>query len=680
MRHKMNQPGKPLGVIGLGGLGHMAVKFGKALGLKVKLFSTSTSKTEEALNLLGVDKFVVSFDQDQMKVAGVYILVGFPSEVKFSPASVLIGAKTVSGSAWKKKSHMIGNNINLDFALYCSASSKYINPSMSNKVRENYRPLANFRPSIWKDTFDSMPSPKLVKELEYDKQFEELKEQVKETLSTAFSTDDPVKEVILINSLCRLGVSYHFKTEIEQRLHHIFESHPDLAAENDYDLYTVALIFRVFRQHGFKMSCGVFNKFKESDGKFKESLISDVRGILSLYEATQLRVHEEDILEEALIFTTTHLKKISLALDTSPQLANYVTKGLEQPFHTGVPRLEAIKYISFYEHEESRNEALLKFAKLDFNHLQLLHKQELSYLTSWWKDLNFASIYFYMRDRLVEIYLWSIAQHYEPCYSRARLIVTKIVMMMMAIDDTYDAYGLLDELRCFTDAIERWDIDALNQLPNYLKPLYKSLLNLFEELNNEVTEEGRSYSVSFIKEMVKEVVRAYFVEAQWFREGFVPLFDEHMSNALISACCVLLPAAAFTGIREIAGIHAFEWLQSKPKVMMSSFTILRLIADLVSHEDEQKRGHVASVVESYMKEYGTSRMETAEKFKIMVTNLWKDINEECMRPKIIPLQLINVIVNVARIAEVFYKEVDGVTNPEYVKDYVKKLFVDPLPL
>ncbi|XP_056173612.1 probable cinnamyl alcohol dehydrogenase 1 [Syzygium oleosum] len=125
MRHKMNQPGKSLGVIGLGGLGHMAVKFGKAFGLKVTVFSTSISKKEEALNLLGADHFVVSSDQEQMKAmakslnfiidtasgdhpfdpymsllktGGILALVGFPSEVKFSPGSLNIGMKTVSGS------------------------------------------------------------------------------------------------------------------------------------------------------------------------------------------------------------------------------------------------------------------------------------------------------------------------------------------------------------------------------------------------------------------------------------------------------------------------------------------------------------------------------------------------------------------------------------------------------
>ena len=68
MRHKMNQPGKSLGVVGLGGLGHMAVKFGKAFGLNVTIFSTSLSKKEEALTLLGADRFVVSSDQEQIKV------------------------------------------------------------------------------------------------------------------------------------------------------------------------------------------------------------------------------------------------------------------------------------------------------------------------------------------------------------------------------------------------------------------------------------------------------------------------------------------------------------------------------------------------------------------------------------------------------------------------------------
>ena len=44
MRHNMNQSGKSLGIIGLGGLDHVAVKFGKAFVLKLTFFSTTESK------------------------------------------------------------------------------------------------------------------------------------------------------------------------------------------------------------------------------------------------------------------------------------------------------------------------------------------------------------------------------------------------------------------------------------------------------------------------------------------------------------------------------------------------------------------------------------------------------------------------------------------------------------
>lgn len=105
----------------------------------------------------------------------------------------------------------------------------------------------------------------------------------------------------------------------------------------------------------------------------------DVRGMLSLYEAAQFRVHGENILEEALSFTTAHLKP--LATHSSPHLAKYIIDALKLPYHKSVPRLEAYKYICFYAHDESRNGTLLKFAKLDFNRVQLLHRQELSCLT-----------------------------------------------------------------------------------------------------------------------------------------------------------------------------------------------------------------------------------------------------------------------------------------------------------
>lgn len=64
----LDKPGMHVGVVGLGGLGHVAVKFAKAMGVKVTVISTSPSKKSEAIERLGADSFLVSRDQDEMQV------------------------------------------------------------------------------------------------------------------------------------------------------------------------------------------------------------------------------------------------------------------------------------------------------------------------------------------------------------------------------------------------------------------------------------------------------------------------------------------------------------------------------------------------------------------------------------------------------------------------------------
>jgi uncharacterized zinc-type alcohol dehydrogenase-like protein len=117
--------GHKLAVLGLGGLGHMGVKFGVAFGADVTVLSTSPSK-EEAAKALGAHHFVVTSDPAQLeavkgsfdfildtvsaehdmnlylsllKTNGTHICVGVPSEpYAIQPFSLLAGRKSVSGS------------------------------------------------------------------------------------------------------------------------------------------------------------------------------------------------------------------------------------------------------------------------------------------------------------------------------------------------------------------------------------------------------------------------------------------------------------------------------------------------------------------------------------------------------------------------------------------------------
>ncbi|KDO74415.1 hypothetical protein CISIN_1g0436492mg, partial [Citrus sinensis] len=204
-------------------------------------------------------------------------------------------------------------------------------------------------------------------------EFEALKQKIKNMLISP--TDKSFQKLSLIDAVQRLGVAYHFEREIEDELEKLS---PDEYDGND--VHSVALRFRLLRQQGYRISCDIFGGFKDDRGKFKVSLINDVTGMLNLYEAAHLRIRGEDILDEALAFTTSHLE--SMVTQVSPQLSDEILHALNRPIRRGLPRLEAVYYIDLYSRDDSKDKAiLLKFAKLDFCMLQVIHRKELSIIT-----------------------------------------------------------------------------------------------------------------------------------------------------------------------------------------------------------------------------------------------------------------------------------------------------------
>lgn len=95
--HKAKNKGKKLGVVGLGGLGHMAVKFGKAFGLDVTVISTSPNKEEEAKKVLGVDHFLVSKDEAMMKQAAKSLHYIIDTVSATHPLDPLLNLLTLDG-------------------------------------------------------------------------------------------------------------------------------------------------------------------------------------------------------------------------------------------------------------------------------------------------------------------------------------------------------------------------------------------------------------------------------------------------------------------------------------------------------------------------------------------------------------------------------------------------------
>lgn len=126
LRHWNVKEGSKVAVVGLGGLGHMAIKLAKGLGASVTLFSRTPGKMDDA-KALGTDEIIISTDAEQMKsvqgkfdliidtvpyvhdinpyvatlnISGTLVLVGYlgPLEPMLHTVPMILGRKSVAGS------------------------------------------------------------------------------------------------------------------------------------------------------------------------------------------------------------------------------------------------------------------------------------------------------------------------------------------------------------------------------------------------------------------------------------------------------------------------------------------------------------------------------------------------------------------------------------------------------
>lgn len=97
---------------------------------------------------------------------------------------------------------------------------------------------------------------------------------------------------------------------------------------------------------------------------------------------------------------------------------------------------------------------------------------------------------------------------------------------------------------------------------------------------------------------------------------------------------------------------------------------------------ENKRKHVGTSIDCYMKEYGVSRKKAEEDIKIMALDAWKSLNQELMKrpPHPFPFPIVMRFLDFSRVIEVFYKDADMFTEPKLMKHHVVSLFLDNIPI
>ncbi|XP_044974524.1 eudesmanediol synthase-like [Hordeum vulgare subsp. vulgare] len=504
-------------------------------------------------------------------------------------------------------------------------------------------------------------------------------EELKGRVRTMFSDNDSVaKAVTLIDTLERLGVDGHFREEIASAISRIV--HPDESSGSD-DLHVVATRFRLLRQHGIWVSTDVLEKFRDDMGNFRASLSSDPRALLSLYNAAHMVVSGDGpALEEAIDFTRHQLEAIAAKGELRSPVAEQIARALDHPLPRFTRLLESMYYVGEYAQEETHNNTLLELARLNSHLMRYLHLRELKALSLWWRDLYDMVNLPYTRDRMVEVYFWSCGMIPEEEYSRARLMFAKTFGLVTFLDDTYDVHATLEECRSFTEAIERWDDSAVSILPEYLRVLYIKTLSNFKDFEN-MLKPHEKYRMSYAKKAYQLQAEYYMQEAQWSHDKHQPTFREHEELSVMSSGLPMLNLVALMGYGAIATNKVFEWTCAVPDVVRAGAQIGRFLNDISSYKLGKNKKDVASVVESYMVEKGTTGEEAVAAIAAMTEDSWRMMNQACMYVDRALLPAAQLVVNIARSNEVIYlRGRDGYTFGSHVKDLVTMLFLAPIPL
>ncbi|XP_038893757.1 (3S,6E)-nerolidol synthase 1 isoform X2 [Benincasa hispida] len=474
--------------------------------------------------------------------------------------------------------------------------------------------------------------------------------------------DDSLKTLNLIDAVHRLGLDYRFKTEIDVILQHQYAIFIDLDGDhmNDNNLHEVALRFRLLRQQGYYVSSDVFNVFMEEEGHFKQNLEQDIKGLMSLYEASHLCLPgEEDILDEAKKFSSKILKEYITNNSIDSKEANNVSRTLANPYHTSFSKFMVKDYFGIGDLDATNNgwaNAFQQLAKMDFNIAQNMHQQELFQFKRWWKETGLGKTLPFARDQPLKWYICSLVCLIDPCFSDERIQLSKAVSFIYLIDDMFDVYGSLGQLTLFTEVVKRWDVTMAEALPECMKICFKSLYQITNEISSKIYKKHAWNPIDSLQKSWAKLCDAFLVEGRWFASGDSPSAEEYLRNGVVSSGVHVVLVHVFFLLGQSITNHTVHLLDNDPIIISSAATILRLQDDLGTAKDENQEGYDGSYVNYYMIDNQDASIETTRNhIANLISNTWKKLNKECLSSSNpFPLPFVEASLNIARFVPILY--------------------------
>ncbi|KAI9105207.1 hypothetical protein K1719_022736 [Acacia pycnantha] len=382
--------------------------------------------------------------------------------------------------------------------------------------------------------------------------------EAKNVFNKVIEKDPIVEGLYMIDAIQRLSVDHLFEEEIQKTLLKQTSIISDF--KNHIHLSQIALQFRLLRQAGLCAHADIFVNFKDKQGELKEEYREDIKGLVALYEASQLSIEGEDSLD--------HTGRLSCQL-----LETWLSK------HEG--------------HHEVQN--------------------ELFQVSKWWKEVEVAMEMKFGGMKAVKWYMRAMSCLTDPKFSEQRIELTKSVSLVYIIDDIFDVYGSLDDLTCFTDAVNRWDSTDSVQLPGYMKSCFNLLHDTINELASKVQQKHGLNPTNTLKKSWAALLNSFLVEARWLNSGDLPKAKEYLENGINITQQNVAVMDQIPGLSSLVG------------------KILRLCDDLEGAKSDDQNGKDGSYLECYMKENeGVSVEDAQTHVSHLISNAWKRLNQETL--------------------------------------------------